>query len=131
MASHSYISVTNPVIPCVSSTAVPLPFEQHSTQVVHGKQYTSPEDLLDHLTQFNKHVEHIATIKTILTHTLGLSNEDADVFIRSGVDAVFGKFPAKTPVSPTCVPCLPAMAGPDNKLHIPEAASGIWMNELR
>ncbi|XP_055331252.1 testis-expressed protein 2-like [Paramacrobiotus metropolitanus] len=95
--------------------------------VVHDATSRTPEQLLDRLVEFNKHVDHIARVEAILMHDMGLSKEDADVFIRSGVDGVFGRLPSG-PSAQTAR--SPSHAGPDARLKTPDSTVGIWMNEL-
>ncbi|OQV24960.1 putative Testis-expressed sequence 2 protein [Hypsibius exemplaris] len=75
----------------------------------------SPQKLLDRLLDFNRHVEHIAQVEAILMADMGLSKSDAGVFIRAGVDAVFGR--------------LEDDAAYQIKSH--DSVAGFWMNELQ
>jgi hypothetical protein len=92
---------------------------QPQVPVVHNASTRTPQELLNRLLEFNRHVEHIARVEGILMHDMGLSKEDAGVFIRAGVEGVFGKIDEKAAYS--------GKAGDILADHV----VGFWMNELR
>ncbi|GAV03601.1 hypothetical protein RvY_13997 [Ramazzottius varieornatus] len=87
---------------------------------VHDAGSRTQEQLLSRLLEFNKNVEHVARVEQILMRDLGLSKEDADVFIRAGVDAVFGK-----------VDQMPGYVPKSRDVMKDNIVVGYWMNELR
>ena len=86
---------------------------------VHDASSRTQAQLLDRLLAFNNHVEYISRVEHILMHDLGLSKEDSGVFIRAGVDAVFGK-----------VDQMPGYI-PTSRDVTNDVVVGYWMNELR
>lgn len=86
---------------------------------IHNVASRTPQELLDRLLEFNRHVEHVARLEGILMHDMGLSKEDAGVFIRAGVDSVFGKMEDN-----------PAYLVKTRDI-LKDEVVGFWMNELR
>lgn len=103
----------------VPATAAAAP-DSIPPPTVHDASSRTSQELLDRLLEFNRHVEHIARVEGILMNDMGLSKSDAGVFIRAGVDAVFGKMDNNSSAYQV-----------KTRGVLKDEVVGFWMNELR